>query len=32
MNKVSLIPAGKHRNIIENLFNYYVYDLAETGE
>ncbi len=32
MNKVSLIPAGKHRNIVENLFNYYVYDLAETGK
>lgn len=31
-NKVSLKSAEHHRNIIENLFRYYVYSLAQTGK
>lgn len=32
MGSVRLICAKNHRHIIENLFTYYVYDLAETGK
>jgi len=30
-NKVRLASAEQHRNIVENLFRYYVYDLSEFG-
>ncbi|MFZ4831785.1 GNAT family N-acetyltransferase [Rouxiella sp. Mn2063] len=32
MEEIHLVPAKKYRNIIENLFPYYVYDLAEYGK
>ena len=31
-NVVSLRSAAQHRHIVENLFHYYVYDLAEYGK
>lgn len=32
MGSVQLVSAKEHRHIVENMFSYYVYDLAESGK